>query len=65
MACVLSETLWAYRVSRHGFYKVTTFELVYRKEVVLPIEVNFGAYKLAKQKELKVIMYHDLKGTQH
>ena len=35
-------------MSRHGFYKVTTFELVYRKEVVLPTEVNFGAYKLAK-----------------
>ena len=37
---VLSEALWAHRVSRHGATKVTPFELVYGQEAVLPIEVN-------------------------
>ena len=35
---VLSEVLWAYRISRHGATKVTPFELVYGQQVVLPVE---------------------------
>jgi hypothetical protein len=34
---VLSEALWAHRISRHGATKVTPFELVYGQEVILPI----------------------------
>ena len=45
---VLSEALWAHRISRHGATKVTPFELVYGQEAVLPIEVNLYAYRLAK-----------------
>jgi hypothetical protein len=45
---VLSEALWAHRISRHGATKVTPFKLVYGQEVVLPAEVNLGAYRLAK-----------------
>jgi transposase InsO family protein len=45
---VLSEALWAHRISRHGATKITPFELVYGQEVVLPIEVNLTAYRLAK-----------------
>jgi hypothetical protein len=45
---VLSEALWAHRISRHGATKVTPFELVYGQEAVLPVEVNLGAYRLAK-----------------
>ena len=45
---VLSEALWAHRISRHGATKVTHFELVYDQEAVLPIEVNLDAYRLAK-----------------
>jgi hypothetical protein len=56
---VLSEALWAHRISRHGATKVTPFELVYGQEVVLPIEVNLAAYRLAKQNELSVVDYHD------
>jgi transposase InsO family protein len=41
---VLSEDLWAHRISRHGATKVTPFELVYGQEVVLLVEVNLGAY---------------------
>ena len=45
---VLSEALWAHRISRHGATKVTPYELVYGQEVVLPVEVNLGTYRLTK-----------------
>jgi hypothetical protein len=57
---VLSEALWAHRISRHGATKVTPFELVYGQEAVLPVEVNLDAYRLAKQNDLLAILYHDL-----
>jgi hypothetical protein len=57
---VLSEALWAHRISRHGATKVTPFELVYGEEVVLPVEVNLGAYRLAKQNNLSVESYYAL-----
>jgi hypothetical protein len=37
--------------------KVTPFELVYGQEAVLPVEVNLGAYRLAKQNNLDVESY--------
>jgi hypothetical protein len=52
--------LWAHCISRHGATKVTPFELVYGQEVVLPVEVNLAAYRLAKQYELSTVGYHDL-----
>ena len=52
---VLSEALWAHRISRHGTSKVTPFELVYGQEDVLPVEVNLDAYRLAKQNDLSVV----------
>jgi transposase InsO family protein len=45
---VLSEALWAHRVSRHGATKVTPFELIYGQEAVLPMEVNLAVCRLAK-----------------
>jgi hypothetical protein len=57
---VLSEALWAYRIFRHGDTKVTPFELMYGQEVVLPVEVNLGAYWLAKQNNLDAIVFHNL-----
>jgi hypothetical protein len=33
---------------------------VYGQEVVLPVEVNLGAYRLAKQNDLSVDTYHAL-----
>ena len=45
---VLSEVLWAHRISRYGATKVTPFEFVYDQEAVLPVEVNMDAYRLAK-----------------
>jgi hypothetical protein len=56
---VLSEALWAHRISRHGTTKVTPFELVYGQETLLPVEVNLAAYRLAKQNELSTVDYHD------
>ena len=57
---VLHEALWAHRISQHGATKVTPFELVYGQEVVLPIEVNLDALRLAKQNDLSAVDYHNL-----
>jgi hypothetical protein len=57
---VLSEALWAHRISRYGATKVTPFELVYGQEVVLLVEVNLDAYRLAKQNNLSAVDYHNL-----
>jgi hypothetical protein len=52
--------LWAHHISRHGATKVTPFELVYGQDVVLPVEVNLGAYRLARQNDLDVDTYYAL-----
>jgi hypothetical protein len=57
---VLSEALWAHRVSRHGATKVTPFELVYGQEAVLPIEVNLQACRVACQNSLSAKVYGEL-----
>ena len=57
---VLSEALWAHRISRHGATKVTPFELVYGQEAILPVEMNLDAYRLAKQNDLSAVDYYDL-----
>jgi hypothetical protein len=57
---VLSEALWAHRISRHGATKVTPFELLYGQEVVLLVEVNLATYRMAKQNELSAVNFHDL-----
>jgi hypothetical protein len=40
---LLSEALWAHHISKHSATKVTPFDLVYRQEVILPVEVNLDA----------------------
>jgi transposase InsO family protein len=45
---VLSEALWTHRVSKHSATKVTPFELVYEQEVILPVEVNLDALRIAR-----------------
>jgi hypothetical protein len=44
---VLSEALWAHHISKHSATKVTPFELVYGQEVILPVEVNLDALRIA------------------
>jgi hypothetical protein len=56
----LSEVLWAHRISKHSTTKVTTFELVYGQEVILPVEVNLNALRIARQNELLTVDYHNL-----
>jgi hypothetical protein len=57
---VLSEALWSYRISKHSAIKVTPFELIYGQEVVLPVEVNLDALRIAQQNELSTVDYHNL-----
>jgi hypothetical protein len=47
---VLSEALWAYRVSKHGAIKVTPCELVYGMEAIIPLELSIQADR---------VMHHD------
>jgi transposase InsO family protein len=45
---VLSEVLWAHRISKHSATKVTPFELVYEQEAILPMKVNLDALRRAR-----------------
>lgn len=40
--------------------KVTPFEMVYGQEVVLLVEVNLDANRLARQNDLPIVMYQDM-----
>jgi hypothetical protein len=57
---VLSEALWAHWVSRQKATKTTPFELVYRQEAVLPVEVNLQACWVARQNDLSAKEYTNL-----
>jgi hypothetical protein len=57
---VLSEVLWAHRVSKHGATKGTPFELVFRQEAVLPVEVNLQGCRIEAQDALSVKQCHEL-----
>jgi hypothetical protein len=57
---VLSEALWAHRISKHCATKVSSFELVYGQEAVLPMEVSLNAVRFAKQNDLIVSDYYNL-----
>ena len=57
---LLSEALWAHRISRHGATKVTPYELVYGQEAVLPVEVNLNALRIAKQNDLSAVDFYNL-----
>nr|CAE04993.2 OSJNBb0093G06.1 [Oryza sativa Japonica Group] len=59
---VISEALWAHRISKHGAIKVTPFELVYGQEAVLPVEVNLGSLRYIKQDDLSSEDYKTLMG---
>nr|AAT93985.1 putative polyprotein [Oryza sativa Japonica Group] len=59
---VLSEALWAHRISKHGATRVTPFELAYGQEAVLPVEVNLGSLHYIKQDDLSSEDYKMLMG---
>jgi hypothetical protein len=45
---VLSKALWAHHISKHSATKVTPLELVYRQEVILPVEAYLDALQIAQ-----------------
>jgi hypothetical protein len=57
----LSEALWAHRTSRHRAMKVTSFELVYGQEDVLPVEVSLQNLRITRQYYLTAKEYTELK----
>lgn len=57
---VLSEALWAHRISKHHATKVSPFELTYGQEVVLPMEVSLNVVMFARQNDLAVGDYYNL-----
>jgi hypothetical protein len=56
---VLSEALWAHRISKQYATKVSPFKLVYGQEAVFPVEVSLNAIRFARQNDLIVGDYYD------
>jgi hypothetical protein len=57
---VLPYALWAHHISKHSAIKVPPFELVYEQHVILLVEVNLDALRVARQNELSIVDYHNL-----
>jgi hypothetical protein len=43
---VLSEALWAHRISYHGATKTSPYHLVYGQKVILPLEITAGSRRI-------------------
>jgi hypothetical protein len=56
---ILSEALWAHRISKHSATKVSPFELVYGQEAVLPMKISLNAVRFARQNDLTVGEYYN------
>jgi hypothetical protein len=56
---ILSEALWAHRISKHNSTKVSLFELVYGQEAVLPMEISLNAVRFARQNDLTITDYYN------
>jgi hypothetical protein len=56
---ILSEALWAYRISKHSATKVSPFELVYGQEVVLPVEISLNAVRFTRQNDLTIMDHYN------
>jgi hypothetical protein len=54
---VLSEALWAYRVSCHGATRTSPYHLVYGQEAVLPCEIMAGSRRIEFQNDLTAEEY--------
>ena len=57
---ILSETLWSYRMARHGSTKCSPYELVYGYEAILPWEINLGSRRISQQDKLIADDYKNL-----
>jgi hypothetical protein len=56
---ILSEALWAHRISKHHATKVSPFELVYGQEAVLPVEISLNSIRFTKLNDLTVGDYYN------
>jgi hypothetical protein len=54
---VLSEALWAHRISCHGATKTSPYHLVYGQEAVLPWEITVGLRRVEFQNDLTAEQY--------
>jgi hypothetical protein len=54
---ILSEALWAHRISKHCATKVSPLELVYGQEAVLPVEISLNVVRFTTQNDLTVSDY--------
>jgi hypothetical protein len=56
---ILSEALWAHRISKQCATKVSPFELVYGQEAVLPVEISLNVVRFAKKNDLTIGDYYN------
>jgi hypothetical protein len=56
---ILSEALWAHRISKRSATKVSPFELVYGQETMLPVKISLNVVRFAKQNDLTVGDYYN------
>jgi hypothetical protein len=54
---VLSEALWAYRVSCHGATRTSPYHLVYGQEAVFPWKITAGSRRIEFQNDLTAEEY--------
>jgi hypothetical protein len=54
---ILSEALWAHRISCHGAMKTLPYHLVYGQEAVLPWEITAGSRRVEFQNDLTAEEY--------
>jgi len=54
---VLSEALWAYRISCHGSTKTSPYHLVYGQDAMLPWEITAGSRRVEFQNDLTTEQY--------
>ena len=54
---VLSEALWAYRISCHGSTKTSSYHLVYSQDAMLPWEITVGSRRVEFQNDLTTEQY--------
>jgi hypothetical protein len=57
---VLSEALWAYRISCHGATKTSPYHLVYGQEAVLPWKITASSRRVEFQNDLTAEEYATL-----
>jgi hypothetical protein len=55
---VLSDALWAHRISEHRVTKVSPFKLVYGQEAVLHVEVRLNVLRFVRHNDLTVDDYY-------